>query len=129
MLGGIKEQILGFNKWVLIGCALLVLATGGLVVWSNYFAKPSVSNAGVVAVDFANPTIDAHIEKAKVSNTMLYAQMKESWETLPKEKRLEILKMMYDGGATRGFNQVNLIDKDGKAIGFASSNRLEVPNL
>lgn len=129
MLGGIKEQILGFNKWVLIGCALLVLATGGLVVWSNYFAKPSVSNAGVVAVDFANPTIDAHIEKAKVSNTMLYAQMKESWETLPKEKRLEILKMMYDGGATRGFNQVNLIDKDGKAIGFASPNRLEVPNL
>jgi len=125
----IKEQILGFNKWVLIGCALLVLATGGLVIWSNYFAKPAVSNAGVVEVNFSNPAIDEYIEKAKVSNTMLYAQMKDSWETLPKEKRLELLKTMYDGGATRGFTQVNLIDKDGKAIGFASPNRLEVPNL
>jgi len=125
----IKEQIVDFNKWVLIGCALLVFATGGLVIWSNYFAKPPVSNAGVVEVSFSNPAIDEYIEKAKVSNTMLYAQMKESWETLPKEKRLELLKTMYDGGATRGFNQVNLIDKDGKAIGFASQNRLEVPNL
>ncbi len=125
----IKEQILDFNRWVLIGCALLVFATGGLVIWSNYFAKPPVSNAGVVEVSFSNPAIDEYIEKAKVSNTMLYAQMKESWETLPKEKRLELLKTMYDGGATRGFNQVNLIDKDGKAIGFASQNRLEVPNL
>ncbi|MEQ1644898.1 MAG: hypothetical protein ABL959_15725 [Pyrinomonadaceae bacterium] len=129
LLAGIKEQILEFNKWVLIGCAILVLATGGLVIWSNYFAKPPVSNAGVVEVNFSNPAIDEYIEKAKVSNTMLYAQMKDSWETLPKEKRLELLKTMYDGGSTRGFNQVNLIDKDGKAIGFASQSRLEVPNL
>ncbi len=125
----IREQIFEFNKWVLIGCAMLALATGGLVIWSNYFAKPPVSNAGVVSVDFSDPAIDGYIEKAKVSNSMLYAQMKDSWETLPKEKRLELLKMMYDGGATRGFNQVNLIDKDGKAVGFASATRLEVPTL
>ncbi len=125
----IKEQIFGFNRWVLAFCGLLLAATVGLAIWSSYFAQPSVSNAGVVQVDFSNPVIDEHIHKAKVSNNMLYAQMKESWDALPKEKKLEMLKMIYDGGASRGYTQVNLIDKSGKTTGFASATRLEIPTL
>lgn len=125
----IKEQILGFNRWVLIFCVLLVVATIGLAVWSNYIAQSPVSDAGVVQVDFANPVIDEHVNKAKVSNNMLYAQMRESWETLPKEKKLELLKLIYDGGASRGYTQVNLIDKGGKNVGYASATRLEIPTL
>ena len=124
----IGEQIAEFNRWVLIGCSILVLATGALVIWSNYFSKPAVSSVGVVSVDFSNLQVDGYIEKAKVSNSLLYAQMKNSWDALPKEKRLELLKTIYDGGATRGYNQVNLIDETGKAVGFASQNRLEIPN-
>lgn len=125
----IKEQILGFNRWIFVFCCLLVVATVGLAVWTSYFAEPSISNAGVVQVDFANPVIDEHVHKAKVSNNMLYAQMKESWETLPKEKKLELLKLIYDGGASRGYTQVNLLDKNGKPTGFASPTRLEIPTL
>ena len=125
----IKEQILGFNRWILVFCCLLVVATVSLAVWSSYFAQPTISNAGVVQVDFANPVIDEHVHKAKVSNNMLYAQMKESWDVLPKEKKLEMLKMIYEGGASLGYTQVNLIDKGGKTVGFASTTRLEIPTL
>ncbi len=105
------------------------MATVGLAVWTSYFAEPSISNAGVVQVDFANPVIDEHVHKAKVSNNMLYAQMKESWETLPKEKKLELLNLIYDGGASRGYTQVNLLDKNGKPTGFESPTRLDIQTL
>lgn len=125
----IKEQILEFNKWILIGCGCLIFATLGLVIYSSYFSAVPVSNAGVIAVDFSNPVIEEQLRVAKVSNNMLHAQVKETWETLPKEKRLELLKMMYEAGAERGYNQVNLIDKTGQSVGFASPSRLEVPSF
>ena len=128
LVESIKRQVSGFNPWVLVLCVTLLLGTGGLVIWSSYFAKPTVSNAGVVPVDFSNPSIDEHVEKPRVSNNMLYAQVKESWTTLPKEKKLELLKLIYEAGASRGYTQVNLTDKDGKAAGYASTSRLEIPS-
>jgi hypothetical protein len=127
LVESIKEQVLGFNKWLLIGCGCLIFATLGLVIWSNYVSSVPVSNLGVISVDFSNAAIEEQLEKAKVSNNMLYAQVKDTWEIMPKEKRLELLKMMYEAGAERGYNQVNLIDKNGHAVGFASPSRLEVP--
>lgn len=122
----VKEQIRGFNKIVLAFCALLVVATVGLVIWSDYFAVTPVSNSGVVSVDFENTMIHEQVAKARVSGGMLYVQLNPTWDALPKERRLEILKAMYDAGMSKGYNQVNLVSSGGKMVGFASSTRLEV---
>ena len=122
----IRAQIFSVNKWILIVSGLLIAASVALAAWSNLASGPSVSSSGVASVTFENAAIQQHVEKAKVSNGLLYVQLKGTWDALPKEKRQEILQTIHQEGAAKGYDQVNLISKEGKMIGYASATRLDV---
>ncbi|MFZ1701869.1 MAG: hypothetical protein WBO10_12450 [Pyrinomonadaceae bacterium] len=123
---GIRDQVLNFNKWVLAFCAVMLLAAGGLVLYSNLVTEPKVTTAGVSLVEFDKPLITEHVTKAKVSGTTLYVQLEATWNVLPKTKREEILQAILAYGPAKGFTAVSLIRNDGRSGGFASGTRVEV---
>ena len=122
----LTDQVRSINKWVLVFCGVLILATGGLVIYSSYFAGEMPSSVGVASVDFENPAINEVILKAKVSNGTLYVSLQPTWDAMPKEKRQEVLQKIFQTGREKGFVQVNLIGKDGRSVGYASATRLDV---
>jgi hypothetical protein len=124
-VGRIIGLVLGINKWILISSVLLVAASIGIMIWADN-AEEVVSTTGVTTVELANSPFREHVKLAKLSSGVLYAQMLPTWDTLPKDRREEYLKGLFDEGKSKGATQVVLLGKDGKTIGFASSTRTEV---
>lgn len=122
----LRAQALGINKWFLAACMLLVAASVGIYVWSNFVADEEAVVAGVAAVNVDVPGFRQHIKTSKLSNETLYVHLLETWDTLPKDKRQEFLQQVLHAGQQQGWRQVRLITRDGKNGGFASPTRLEV---
>ncbi len=120
------DGVLGINRWILIVGAVMIVASGGLYIWSSYIVDETVSTAGVTAVDLEVSGLSEHIKIGKISGDRFYGVLLPSWDALPKEKRQEYLQKVLQIGAEKGYKQVDLITKDGKSAGFASSTRLEV---
>ncbi|MBV9214741.1 MAG: hypothetical protein JO053_01085 [Acidobacteria bacterium] len=114
------------NKWFLAVALALIAGSIGLWVWANYFVTQDQPTSAVQTVDFNGAAFQDHIKAAKLSGENLYVQLQPSWDLLPKEKRQEYLQAIYKTSGEKGFTQVNLINKDGKYVGFASANRLDV---
>jgi|CXWL01.1.fsa_nt_gi hypothetical protein len=122
----IRANMFSVNRWVIVFTVLMLAGTGGLVLWSNYLSEIPVKTDGVADVTFENPQVQEYVEKAKISNSMLYVQLKKTWAVLPKEKREDVLAKMYQAGADKGYREVNLISVEGKMIGYASATRLDI---
>lgn len=120
------DNVKSVNRWLVGVCLALLLATAGLYVWSTYIVESEVSTAGVVKVDLENSPLNEHIKTGRISGQTFYGLLQPSWDALPKEKREEFLQIVLQQGAEKGFTQVNLITKEGKAAGFATATKIEV---
>lgn len=125
LLGALVENARGINRWFLGISVLLVGLSMSLYVWSNYFVTSEASTSGVQTVAIAGPGRD-HVHTARISGTTFYALMQPTWDNLPKETRIEVLKAIYQFAGTKGCRQVRLTNREGKAAGFASATRVEV---
>ncbi len=126
LLARLAQNATSVNKWFVVFGAVLILASVGVWVWANFFTAPDPPSASVQAVEFNGAAFQEHIKVAKLSGETLYVQLQPTWELLPKEKRQDILQAIFKTGGEKGFTQVNLISKDGKYVGYASANRLDV---
>lgn len=122
----IRSEVFGMSRWVIVFCVVMVTATIGLVVWSSFFAEAETSRVGVATVNFEGTPAHEYVDKARVSSDRLYIQLRPSWDVLPKEKRQEVLNMIVEAGPERGYNEVTLINKEGKTVGYGSPSRQEV---
>lgn len=118
----------GVNKWLLIVGMVMILASGGVYVWANYFISEPPSAAGVTRFDPKDAPFRDDIKIAKISGDTLYVVMLPNWETMTKEKQTELLKSIYQHGGGKDWLNVNLMNSTGRSVGFASSTRLEVVN-
>lgn len=123
---GVKEQVKSVNKWVLICAALMLLLSGGLGLWANYYAEEKVPTTGVRGFDLGASPLGEHLKTAKVAGDTFYGLLNPSWDLLPKEKRVEFLQKAFAVAREQGCRQVNLIGKDGKVAAYASAGRTEV---
>lgn len=125
LIGKVVDQVRSINRTLLAVSILMVAASVGIWLWSNY-AEEEISSAGVSQITVEGTFLDEHIKTAKVSQDVFYGLLKPSWDAMPKEKRLEYLQKVF--GACKEFNctQVNLLTKDGKAAAYASATRLDV---
>ncbi len=114
------------NKWLLIVGMLMILASVGLYVWANFFISEPPSAAGVKRFDPKDTPFRDDIKIAKISGDTLYVVMLPSWETMTKEKQLELVKAIYKYGGGKEWLNVNLMNSTGKTVGFASAARLEL---
>jgi len=125
LIAKVVDQVRSINRTLLAVSILMVAASVGIWLWSNY-AEEEISTAGVSQITVEGTFLDEHIKTAKVSQDVFYGLLKPSWDAMPKEKRLEYLQKVF--GACKEFNctQVNLLTKDGKAAAYASATRLDV---
>ncbi|MBK6751696.1 MAG: hypothetical protein IPG67_17335 [Acidobacteria bacterium] len=117
---------LGVDRWLLAVSLVIILASAGLYVWANFFIAEPPTASGVTRFDPKDTAFRDDIKIAKISGDTLYVMMMPSWETMTKEKQLELLKNIYQYGATKEWHQVNIMNSTGKTVGYASSSRLEL---
>jgi hypothetical protein len=123
----IRSRLADVNKWFLIVAAFMIAASVGLYVWANYAVEVDrLTTDGVKNFDIAATVHADHVKTVRISGDMFYAQMTQSWEALPREKRLEILERIYQTAVESGCSQVTLIAPSGKNAGYASANRTDV---
>lgn len=125
-LPSFNTEKLGVNKWVLATCILLVLISGGIYVWANYFIVDPSSTAGVTRFDLQNSPFREDIKIAKISGETFYGVMMPSWETMTKEKQQELLQKIYQHGGQKEWLKVNLMNSQGRTVAYMSASRVEV---
>lgn len=122
-----ENGILGINKWLILGGLLMILASGGLWIYANFFvAADQATIAGVKKLDVETLAFREHIKIAKISGDTFYGVLQPTWETMPKEKREDLLKNIYQAGQQGGWVNVNLINAQGKTVGFASPTHFDL---
>ena len=114
------------NRGVVGFCLAMVFLSAGLYVWSTYLVDDQVSTANVKRVELEGTPFIEFVKTGRISGDTFYGLLQPSWDTLPKEKREEFLKKLLEAGSEKGYKQVSLTNKQGKAAGFASATRLEV---
>lgn len=125
LFSNLVEKAFSINRW-LLGISLVLIVTSiGIYVYANFVITERVATSNTKVVD-VDESLKEFVSMSRLSGDTLYALMTPAWETLPKEKRQEILQKLYQSGKEKGYTQVNLLDKKGKSAGFASSTRLEV---
>ena len=125
-VSGVFKNAFSVNPWFLGIAVLLLLASLGLYIWGNYVVSDSVSTNGVAVVTVENTILKQYIKTAKISGETFYGQMLPVWDTLPKDKREELLQVVFKAAQEKGCKQVTLISKDGKPAAYVSATRTEV---
>lgn len=115
------------NKWVIVFCIVMVLAGGGVYIWAEKFAGGGTTTEQVakpVTVD--DQEIRKYIRSPRQTNETFYAVVEPSFETLSADEQKALLGKVRAFAASRSLNKVNLINKEGKTVAFASKDRLEL---
>lgn len=122
----IKERILEVNRFLLIGSLIVIALSAGFYVWVNYYAEPSVPTAGVKKLSFQDSDLGQFVKVAKLSGDTLYIVTQPTFESLPKDRKLEIMQSFYDEGNGHSWAKVVVMDDTGRTVGFSSATRNEL---
>ncbi len=122
----LTENAFQVNKVFLAVAILLVVTSIGLYVWASYFAEPTVSSAGVKTLSFQGTDLGENVKTAKLSGDTLYILSLPTVDTMTKDKQAELLQKLYTAGKDKGWVNVNLMNSEGRTIGFASLTRMEI---
>ena len=122
------NKLFKVNKWLLALTIITLLGTFGLYIWVEAVSKDTDFSPNVKNVNLDNSSLKEHIQTARISGDTFYGIVLPSWEGLAREKKEELLSKVLLIGNEKGFLRVNLIDRRGKTVGFASPEKVEVSN-
>lgn len=122
----IVQNLRSMNKGLVAVCVLLIAASVGIYVYANFFAAEPVKSNDVRQMTIDDPLYKDYVTTGRITDQTFYGLLLPSWDTLPKEKKTEILTKIFMSGKENGFTQVSLIASDGKQAGYASATRVEV---
>lgn len=114
------------NKWLLATTILVVVSAAAFFIWANYNLPPEKISQDVKVVNLENSTLKEYVKDARINKESFYAIVLPNWNEFKKEKKEEVLKGILAAGTDKGFKKVYLLDQQGKAVGSASGERVEV---
>jgi hypothetical protein len=112
---------------LLLATILTVLASAGIYVWAEYFNNETVLSSGVKVVEFKEPEIAKYVKTSKVTSNMLFAVLKPEFEQLPIDQKREFMQKIRSLGAEKGYGTVSFMNIQGKTIGYASADKIDIP--
>jgi hypothetical protein len=121
-----KKRGLEINKGLLVGTIFAVILSIGLYVWVNYVADETNIPTSVKKVNLENSSLQEYLQTARISQDTFYGVTSPSWNDLATEKREELLKKIQTSGKDKGYIKVQLLNRDGKAVGYANAEKIEV---
>lgn len=118
------------NKWLLGLTVFTVLACLGLYFWAESKAKESdfSNQASVIKVNLDDSFLKDYLQTARINKEGFYGVTLKSWDSMTTEKKEELLGKILAIGVERGFKTVHLVNQNGKTVGFASGEKIEVYN-
>ncbi len=120
------QWLQGTNKGILAATVLTLILSFALYFWVEVLATPPKVSADVQQINLENTEFKEFIESARISNETLFAIGAPVWETLPIEKKEEILGKLLVDGKTKNYKKVHLVNKKGLTIGSATQNKIEL---
>lgn len=114
------------DRWVVVFAAIMIVASAGVFVWGNYLAGDSTPKSKAEEVELADPSLREHTNVVKRSGDNLYVQTLPSWDAIKKETKLEMLAKFREAANAQNCEQVIMLNRDGKLVGFANATRLDV---
>lgn len=125
-LARVIETIFGINKIILIATIVLIPLSVGLYFWTAGEEEVVVSTADVRVADISDVPYFENFKQAKVSGDMLYGVMLPNWDTMPKEKRLDLVRSVQQAGAEKGWVNVTLVNTQGINVAYATPAHAEL---
>ncbi|HMQ02729.1 MAG TPA: hypothetical protein PKD26_02275 [Pyrinomonadaceae bacterium] len=121
-------DLFGVNRWLLGICILCVLVSGGVYIWAERFAGGGESQSVVVAapVVIDDAELEKYIKSPRSSKDTFYAVVLPSFDSLTEEEQKNVLTRAYRFAETKDLRKVNLLNKAGRTVAFASKNRFEL---
>lgn len=127
-LGRLKKNAFAVNKGILVVSAVMITVAVLFNLWSDTVGE-QVPTSGISTVEIQSTALKPFVKIAKAGKSNLDVYVEPTWETLPKEKRLELLREIYQLAQDKDCTQASVISSSGVTIGFASATRMDVPNL
>jgi hypothetical protein len=109
---------------MLLATVMTIVASVGVYVWAEYFAGEVVTSVAVKSVDLGDESLKPFIKTSKLSGDMLYAMVSPSFDKLSQSEQEDVLRRIWSAGTERGYRRVSLLNMQGRAIGYASAERL-----
>jgi hypothetical protein len=125
----VKQSQDGFfaaNKRLIIAAVVIAVISFGLYLGVNFMGAGSNAPANAKKVNLENSSLKAYVQSARISEETFYGVTTPAWDDLATQKKEELLKKIYASGGDKGFKKVQLLNKEGKDVGFASAEKTEV---
>ncbi len=116
------------SSWVLTAIIFTIIASVGIYIWTNNTGSEAKENAGVKNVNLENSSLKENIQSASIKSEIFTATVLPAWNNLASDKKEELLKKIMSIGGDKGFQKVQLLNGEGKIVGFASPEKVEVYN-
>lgn len=115
------------NFWLLVVSVALITASVGIWFWGNFYVEDEQTSVSAARTfDAERSPFAEHLKIGRISGDTFYGVLKPSWETMPKEKREELLRSVLNAGSEGGWKSVSLMNSQGKSVAFASASKFEI---
>lgn len=115
-----------FSRGILALAAFAVLAFGGFFVYESMLGETQVKKGNFQTLEPAQLKGGTNLVATKINKETLFAITGKDWDALNAEQKKVNLKMMLDDGGKFGFRTVLLMSKDGRIVGKATEESIEV---
>ena len=105
---------------------LLISASVGLYVWTEYNDKDKSNAPTVPAIEMTGFEFKDAVKTAKISGDTMYAIMTPVWDGYTEDKKQEVVKGLYAFAAKKGAKKLNVMNRHGSSVAFATADRTEV---
>jgi len=127
ILEAVRERCFGINPLLLFGATALIILSLGLYAWATWFVEEDTTfSKDVIMLKLDPIPFKENLKLAKKSGDTFYGVVLPAWETMTNEKREEFLGAISEYGKTGGWVNVNLLNGQGKTVGYASPGHFEV---
>jgi len=127
LLEKIRARTFGINPLLLIGAIVLITISLGIYAWASmYVEEDTALSKDVIMLKLDPIPFKENLKVAKKSGDTFYGVVLPGWETMTSEKREEFLRAISDYGKTGGWVNVNLLNSQGKTVGYASPGHFEI---
>jgi hypothetical protein len=123
-----RKSLFTVNKWLLAATVIVILVNAALYAFVYFGDAPIPVATDIKKVNLENSSLKDFLKSARISGETFYGITLPSWDALTNAEKEETLKKIISFGADKGFARVHLLDKDGKTVGFASAEKVEVIN-
>jgi hypothetical protein len=124
----ISFDLFGVNKWLLLTTVLIVIASAGLYFWADSPLTESTSTETAKDISFEGSALKEYMKTGRGTDETVYAIALPSWEELTDAKKKEVLQQALEFANQNGRKKVQLLNAQGRSVGYASEDRSEISN-